>query len=174
MTKKCQKFGWKKDIFGIILKKRSQEKNFRWKIVNFLGKCLKIGHRKFGILGNVILQKSPAHIHNLFTNQINSKQYVFLNLSDLIFSHSFILDISIAPLQVHYYSKVLPTTALILCRSQHGEALQATVSEGLAQGLYMAARVGFEPATLRTQSTELTTEPPCPTHVVEQQWDCTE
>jgi len=28
----------------------------------------------------------------------------------------FIADISIVPLQVHYYSKVLPTTALILCR----------------------------------------------------------
>ena len=31
--------------------------------------------------------------------------------------HSFIPDISIAPLQVHYYLEVLPTTALILCRS---------------------------------------------------------
>src|SRR6218665_2866694 len=39
----------------------------------------------------------------------------------------------IGPLQVHYYSKALPTTALILCRSrQHVEALQANVSEGLA------------------------------------------
>jgi len=31
--------------------------------------------------------------------------------------HSFIPDISIAPLQVHYYSEALPTTALILCKS---------------------------------------------------------
>jgi len=31
--------------------------------------------------------------------------------------HSVIPDISIAPLQVIYYSEVLPTTALILCRS---------------------------------------------------------
>ena len=30
---------------------------------------------------------------------------------------SFILDISIAPLQVHYYSEALPTTAFILCRN---------------------------------------------------------
>jgi len=28
--------------------------------------------------------------------------------------HSFILDIYMAPLQVHYYSEQLPTTALIL------------------------------------------------------------
>jgi len=30
---------------------------------------------------------------------------------------SFIPDVSIAPLQVHYYSEALPTTALILCPS---------------------------------------------------------
>src|SRR6218665_1974849 len=80
-----------------------------------------------------------------------------------IIIHSFILDISIAPLQVHYYSEALPTAALILCQSKHAKALQTTVSEGLAQGPYVAARVGFRPATLRTQGTELTAEPPCPT-----------
>jgi len=31
--------------------------------------------------------------------------------------NSFIPDISIPPLQVHYYSEVLPTTVLILYRS---------------------------------------------------------
>jgi len=31
--------------------------------------------------------------------------------------HSFIPNISIATLQVHYYSEALPTTALILCWS---------------------------------------------------------
>ena len=50
--------------------------------------------------------------------------------------HSFIPDISIAPLQVHYYSEALPTRALILCRSQDAKALEATTSEGLAQGPY--------------------------------------
>jgi len=53
--------------------------------------------------------------------------------------HSFIQAISIAPFQVHYYSEVLPT--------QHGYCVgvprQAPhASEGLAQGLYVAARVG--------------------------------
>jgi len=33
------------------------------------------------------------------------------------------------------------------------------VSEGLVQGPYVAVKVRFEPATLQTQSTELTTEP---------------
>jgi len=38
--------------------------------------------------------------------------------------------------------------------------IQATASEGLAQGPYVVARVGFKPATLRTEGTELNTEPP--------------
>jgi len=32
-------------------------------------------------------------------------------------NYSFLLDISIVPLQVHCYSEALPTTALILCRT---------------------------------------------------------
>ena len=48
---------------------------------------------------------------------------------------------------------------------------QATVSQGLAQGPYVAARVEFEPATLWTQGTELTTEPPCPTPIEEKSVD---
>src|SRR6218665_1370625 len=39
---------------------------------------------------------------------------------------------------------------------------QAAVSERLAQGPYVAASVGFEPATHWMQFTELTTEPPHP------------
>ena len=38
---------------------------------------------------------------------------------------------------------------------------QATASEELPQGPYMAARVGFEPATFQKQGIEPTTEPPC-------------
>ena len=37
------------------------------------------------------------------------------------------------------------------------------MSERLAQNLYVGARKGFEPATLRMQGTELTNEPPRPT-----------
>jgi len=37
---------------------------------------------------------------------------------------------------------------------------KATTSEGLTQGPYVAAGVGFEPATFRTQGTEPTTKPP--------------
>jgi len=36
------------------------------------------------------------------------------------------------------------------------------VCDGLAKGPYMAARVGFEPTTLRTEGTKLTTDPPTP------------
>src|SRR6218665_3991314 len=40
---------------------------------------------------------------------------------------------------------------------------RATSCKGLAQGSYVAVGVGFEPATLRTQYTDLTTEPTHPT-----------
>ena len=59
-------------------------------------------------------------------------------------------------------SEALLTTALILCRSWHAEALQATASEGLDQGPYVVTRAVFEPTTLRTKGTEHTTEPPYP------------
>ena len=42
----------------------------------------------------------------------------------------------------------------------HAKAPQATASEGLAQGSYVAARVGFEPVTLRMKGVESTNAPP--------------
>ena len=78
------------------------------------------------------------------------------------FIHSFIQTISIAPLQVHYYSEALQTQhgycAGISCRS-------ATVSEGLAQGPYVVARAGVEPMTLRTKGFDSTNAPHMP-HMV--------
>ena len=56
--------------------------------------------------------------------------------------------------------EALPTTALILCRSLHAEALQATASELLAQGPYVVARVGFEPATLQAPNLPLSHHAP--------------
>ena len=46
----------------------------------------------------------------------------------------------------------------------HPEKPQATANEGLAQGPYMAARVGFEPTTLRMKGVESTSDPPRPTN----------
>src|SRR6218665_4076537 len=74
--------------------------------------------------------------------------------------HSFIPAISIAPLQVLYYSEALPTTARILYRSF---TQQATAGKGLAQGPYMAARAGVEPTTLRLKAIDSPKAPPCPT-----------
>ena len=76
------------------------------------------------------------------------------------------MDIYIAPLQVNNYSEVLSNTALILCQSKHAEALQATTSEWLAQGHYVATREGFEHATFRTKGTEPTTEPIHPSNII--------
>src|SRR6218665_2470289 len=77
---------------------------------------------------------------------------------NVVFIHSFIQAISIAPLQVHYYSE-----ARILCQV---EAQEAALSEGLAQSPYGAAKAGFEPTTLRTKGDESTNEPPYPANCV--------
>ena len=51
----------------------------------------------------------------------------------------------------------------------HGNAMSSNimvssfVSEGLAQGSFVAARAGFEPATPRMKGVDLTNEPPRPT-----------
>src|SRR6218665_805536 len=69
--------------------------------------------------------------------------------------HSLIQPISIAPLQIHYYSVVLPT--------QHvGVSLRSATGKGLSQGPYVVARAGFEPKTLWMKGNESTNEPPCP------------
>jgi len=47
----------------------------------------------------------------------------------------------------------------------HAEASQATASEGLAQGLYVAARTGVEPTTLRLKVIVSTKTPPRPTYI---------
>ena len=81
-----------------------------------------------------------------------------------ILIHSFNLAISIAPLQVLYYSDALQTTAHILYRSfTPKRTLQATISKGLSQGPYGAARAGVEPTTLRLRVIDLTNAPPRPT-----------
>src|SRR6218665_2303681 len=43
---------------------------------------------------------------------------------------------------------------------------QSSVSKGLAQGPYMAARAGVEPATLRLRVIDLTIAPPRPTIII--------
>jgi len=48
----------------------------------------------------------------------------------------------------------------------HVEAPQATTSEGLAQGPYLAARVGFESATLRSKDNKSTNEARHPTYFI--------
>ena len=43
---------------------------------------------------------------------------------------------------------------------------RATVSEGLAQGPYVAARAGFEPTTLWSKGIDSTNAPLCPTCII--------
>ena len=70
------------------------------------------------------------------------------------------LSISIALLAACAFQKRSRPQQLTLYRSLHAEALQATVSEGLAQGPYLAARAGFEP----TKGIVSTNAPPSPTN----------
>src|SRR6218665_563842 len=61
-------------------------------------------------------------------------------------------------------SEALPRPQqLILCRRLHAEAQQATASEGLPQGPYVAATAGIEPTTLWSKGINSTNAPPRPT-----------
>src|SRR6218665_3382499 len=57
------------------------------------------------------------------------------------------------------HSLSLKETQLTLCRSLQTEALQATASEGLAKGPYVAARARFEPTTQRSKGIDSTNAP---------------
>ena len=73
------------------------------------------------------------------------------------------LSISIALLTAWAFQKRSRPQQLTLYRSLHAKALQATVSEGLAQTPYAASRTGFEAATLRSKCINSTNAPPVPT-----------
>src|SRR6218665_2261412 len=70
---------------------------------------------------------------------------------------------SITKLSPNWACQMGPIHFIIFCclgRSLHAEALQATSSEGLAQGPYVAARAEFEPATLPSKGIDSTNTPP--------------
>src|SRR6218665_124060 len=69
------------------------------------------------------------------------------------------LSISTALLTARAFQKRPQLQQLTPCRSLHAEAPQATASEGLAQGPYVAASAGFEPA----KGIDSTNAPPRPT-----------
>src|SRR6218665_3036786 len=72
---------------------------------------------------------------------------------------------------IHFYSashsitlsEELPITAIYTESEFTREALQATVSEGLVHGPYVAARAEFEPTTYRLKGIVSTNAPPRPT-----------
>src|SRR6218665_2401911 len=72
------------------------------------------------------------------------------------------LSISIALLTARAFQKRSRPQQLRLCRSLRAEALQVIVSEGLAQGPYVVARVGFEPMTIWLKGIDSINVPPCP------------
>jgi len=70
-------------------------------------------------------------------------------------SHSFIQAISIAPLQVHYYSKERSRHSTDTVLEFHAKAPQATANERLAQGPYVAAKAGCQTCQMSTTNRNL-------------------
>src|SRR6218665_972530 len=77
---------------------------------------------------------------------------------------SFIQPISIASLQVHcyYYSERYRHSTDTVPKFHCEARTQATVSEGLAQGPYVAKRGSVEPMILRTKSVDSSNASPTP------------
>src|SRR6218665_1221819 len=72
------------------------------------------------------------------------------------------LSISIALLTALAFQRRSQPQQLVLCQSLHAKALQATVSEELARGPYMAARARFKSTTLWLKCIDSSNAPPCP------------
>src|SRR6218665_3615977 len=72
------------------------------------------------------------------------------------FIHSFSQAISIAPLQVRYYSEALPIYSTDTVSEFHVEApSQATANEGLVQGPYVAVERDSNPRPFERKVTNL-------------------
>src|SRR6218665_2016385 len=73
---------------------------------------------------------------------------------------------SFRPFLLHLFKPITPRRRSRHCTDNvpefHAEAPPATVSGGLIQGPYMAARTGVEPMTLRTKGVDSTNAPPTP------------
>src|SRR6218665_1292947 len=83
------------------------------------------------------------------------------------FNPSFILAISIAPLQAQHTTQRLSRLQHGYCIGVSRRSAQAIVSKGLVQipkvPVYVAARAGVESTTLRLRVIDLTNAPPRPT-----------
>src|SRR6218665_4019595 len=83
------------------------------------------------------------------------------------FIHSFIPAISIAPLQVLYYTQRRSRLQHGYCIGVSRRSAQANAGKGLAQGPYVTARAGVEPTTLRLTVIASTNAPSRPTFMQE-------
>src|SRR6218665_3754462 len=108
----------------------------------------------------------PTASHQLMT-KTRPHIYTFSNHT-IFFLNCITADPSDPPLDPLLSQLLLGTQRR--SRLQHGYCIgvsrrsaQATVSKGLAQGPYVAARAGVEPTTLRLRVVDLTNAPPRPT-----------
>src|SRR6218665_2440765 len=77
-----------------------------------------------------------------------------------IFIHSFFEAISIAPLAGRYYSEALPTQNGYCVGVSRRSAIGNCELRTCPGSLYVAARAGFEPTTLRSRGFYSTKAPP--------------
>ena len=80
----------------------------------------------------------------------------------IISVHSFIQAISIAPLQVHYYTEALRTQCGYCVRISRRSATGNCEWRTFAQDPYVAARAGVEPMPHQTKGVDSTNAPPTP------------
>src|SRR6218665_790430 len=103
----------------------------------------------------------PSSVTKVFSNWTN--QHKNRELGNYSFSFRLLLS-RLFILQVYYTTQRRSRHSTDTVPEFHAEAPQATVSEVLAQGPYMAARAGVEPMTLGTKGVDSTKAPPRLSH----------
>src|SRR6218665_2385881 len=90
-----------------------------------------------------------------------SLSYSFIQAISIFFKSTLLLFFLLLKFTTQWHSQHSTDTV----SEFHSEMPQATASEGLAQGPYVAARAGFEPAILWTEGIESSNEPSRPISV---------
>ena len=135
-------------------------KGFYWFIICLLRHCCVLGFDClllcFVTLEYYLFKASVVSLSVCYVSALSR-----LRLSLLLFVTSLVIQaISVAPLQTNYDSEALQTQ--YRCVGVWREAPQATASERLAQGTYVAAKTRLKPTTFHTKCVESINEPLCP------------
>src|SRR6218665_242156 len=102
-----------------------------------------------------------SHVHSFIQYKdcsvYRSKHPIMMMILSFSFIHSFWPF-----LQRPFKSSTTQRRSRLYCIEVSHRSAQATVGKGLAQGPYVAVRVGVEPTTLQLKVIDSTNAPPCP------------